>query len=170
MRFAQPALQLPEPNVLRLEVAPVNVQYGQTCFAAALAFADAAWPDTAFDPLRVLASMTLAAAVQVNIHVCLRSDALHPRHMTCASELARQWDWMMLVISHIGLVPLASRTSLHCTLECRIHDLERLFCHTGAADGADGAAYAGDQQEAAAGGVSGITCLPVECHPKASCI
>jgi len=124
VRFAQPALQLPEPNVLRLEVAPVNVQYAQACVAAALAFADAAWPDTAFDPLRVLASMTLAAAVQVNIHVCLRSDALHPRQMACASELARQWDCMMRLISHIGLVHLASRTSLHRTLEGRTHDLE----------------------------------------------
>lgn len=65
MRFARPALQLPEPNVLRVDVAPINVAYSRACFSAVLAFVDAAWPDAAFDPLRVLASITQANAVQV---------------------------------------------------------------------------------------------------------
>lgn len=51
--------------MLRLDVAPIHVAYSQACFSAVLAFVDAAWPDSAFDPLRVLASMTLASAVQV---------------------------------------------------------------------------------------------------------
>ncbi len=65
MHFARPALQLPEPNVLRVDVAPININYSQACFSAVLAFVDAAWPDASFDPLRVLASITLANAVQV---------------------------------------------------------------------------------------------------------
>ena len=64
--YARPALQLPEPNVLRVDVAPVNVAYSQACFSSVLAFVDAAWPDAAYDPLRVLASVTLANTVQVS--------------------------------------------------------------------------------------------------------
>jgi hypothetical protein len=67
VRFARPALQLPEPNVLRVEVAPINIAYSQACFSAVLAFVDAAWPNAAFDPLRVLASVTLANTVQVEL-------------------------------------------------------------------------------------------------------
>ena len=65
LRFARPALQLPEPNVLRVDVAPISIAYSQACFSAVLAFVDAAWPAAAYDPLRVLASVTLANAVQV---------------------------------------------------------------------------------------------------------
>ena len=65
LRFARPALQLPEPNVLRVDVAPISIAYSQACFSAVLAFVDAAWPAAAYDPLRVLASVTLANTVQV---------------------------------------------------------------------------------------------------------
>jgi hypothetical protein len=76
LRFARPALQLPEPNVLRVDVAPISVAYSQACFSAVLAFVDAAWPAAAYDPLRVLASVTLANTVQV-LWLLLPS---HPRY------------------------------------------------------------------------------------------
>ena len=85
VRFARPALQLSEPNVLRVTVAPVNVAYVPACFAAALAFGEAAWPDAAYDPLRILASMTLANAVQVSLEDISVDKNERPRMPMAAS-------------------------------------------------------------------------------------